>query len=134
MKKSLLFILFVAILVLWQIYVVTPYMDAHNFFNESTVPDVEAIPLFILMAYVPFIFFFLSLILAKGVSCLRCIVYPLAVMVLYFGTFVCLTAFGGAIIWLMIFTLPIFFMVEVVVFVVSLIIDLIRCEYSFFKE
>lgn len=124
MKKSLLFILFIILLILWQIFVVTPYMGANYFFSEASSPEKSAIPLFILIAIVPYISFILSLIISKGVNYFRCIVYPLSALILYFGFFICLTVVGGTVLWLLVFTLLPFLFVVLVIFIISLIYDI----------
>lgn len=99
-------------------------MDANNFFNEALYPNKSSIPLFILIAFVPYVAFILSLIIGKGVNCLRCIVYPLSALIIYFGFFICLTVLGGAVIWLVLFTLLPFLFIVLVIFTISLIYDI----------
>ncbi|MDQ0090327.1 membrane-associated HD superfamily phosphohydrolase [Paenibacillus anaericanus] len=104
-KINLIALLISMIVLLYIFYVIVPYADNKDFFNENEIPNkteafkytIICVP--ILIGYVVFVLFYI-----RKITFLVSLNYPLIVINLYMGAFLSLLIMGGAILWLMVFT------------------------------
>lgn len=105
-KINLIVLLGSLIILFYIFYVIVPYADNKGFFNENEIPNkIEAfkysiICFPILIGYLVFvIFYFRKIIFLASLN------YPLILINFYIGAFLSLLIMGGAILWLMVFSL-----------------------------
>jgi hypothetical protein len=114
------------VIIIYIFYVVVPFGDRYDFFNEGIGPQEDKVLSYFFMT-VPILTGYLIFLIKnmKKVTFLRCINYPLIIFNLYFLSFICFSVVtGGAIFWLMIFTFFIPLILIPFSFVAGLIKDL----------
>ena len=103
----------------YLIIFVIPYADIHNFFNENEIPNHKEIIKYSLLCFPVVIGYFLfGIIYIRRTTFLMCLNYPLFIINIYIGFWLCLLVEGGAILW---------------VAIPSLIIPIIVLPISFYK-
>ena len=129
-KKNDVSLLAVSVVFLIYIFnIVVPFANTYGFFSEGFPPQEDKVFLYFLMttpvllSYIAYVFF-----TYKKVNFLKCLIYPVILLDFYIGLFISLMVLGGAVLWLAVFLLPIFF----VILLVSLVIGIIR-DIKYFK-
>lgn len=113
------------LLLLYFVLFLIPYADAHNFLQENLIPDDgEKLVYGFLSIPVMVIYLIYIIVFMNKVVFLRSIFYPLVIVNVYFGTFLCLIRAGGAVLWLMVFTILIPAVLVPLFFIFGLISDI----------
>lgn len=134
-KMNLLPLAISILLLLYFALFLIPYADAHQFLHENLIPNDDerfiygllSIPVMVL--YVIYIVVFI-----RKVTFLRSITYPLIIVNVYFGIFLCLIREGGAILWLMVLTIIIPIALVLLCFIAGLVSDTRYCRRNKLKK
>ncbi|BFH60463.1 hypothetical protein [Paenibacillus azoreducens] len=122
-----IYLLIVSIIITAYFFlVVIPYGNKYDFFSEGLDPKADKVPYYFLMTtpiLIGYVVFVARSI--KKVAYLCCLNYPLIIFNIYFFSFICLSAeTGGAVLWLMIFTILIPLILIPISFIAGLIKDI----------
>lgn len=123
---SLYLLIISIVIVIYLFFVVIPYGDQYDFFNEGRGPQEDKVISYFLMT-TPILIGYLifAVINFKKVAYLCCLNYPLMIFNIYVFSFICFSvATGGGIFWLMLFTALIPLILIPVSFVTGLIKDI----------
>ncbi|MNN01766.1 hypothetical protein D3C81_1143940 [compost metagenome] len=122
-KENLLVFVISMCILLYLIFFLIPYADDHGFFNENLVPEGREKLLYSLLS-IPFLILYgiYVLVSIKKITFLKSIIYPMLIINGYFGLFMCLFRYGGAAVWLMVFTI----IIPIVLIPISLVIGIIK--------
>lgn len=123
--KSLEVVLVSLFLLAYFAFIVCPFGNKYKFYSENVMPQPNKTWIYFLLTVPAYIGYLVYIALRlRNTKILRCIVYPLLVFVIYIGIFICLSIFGGAILWLAVFTVFVPAAIIPVVFIVGLILDI----------
>lgn len=111
--------------ILYIFYFVFPFAEAYDFFNETISPQEDKVFPFFMMTIVVFIIYLIGVFWTfRKVKFLNSINFPLVLTAIFIGVFTSLMAYGGAILWLALFSFPIFIVVLIGSFSVSILFDI----------
>lgn len=121
-KKVLIFSL---ILALYFLIVMLPFGEKCGIFSENNLTQsylllayfILTTPIFLI--YLAFLFYNFNTI-----TFLKSINYSIITFNIFFGSFVCLSVLGGAILWFALFAFPAFFIVLILSFIIGIIKDI----------
>lgn len=123
-KVSLLPLGISILFLLYFILFLVPYAEAHGFLHENLIPDDKEKFIYSLLSIPIMLIYLIYIILPKRkVIFLKSILYPLIIINVYFGFFLCLICAGGAALWLMVFTILIPIVLVPLFFIFGLISD-----------
>ena len=95
-------------LLLYTIFIVVPFADKYNFFNENTSPQADKILIYFLFTTPVFIVYIVYVIFHfRRTVFLTSISYPVIVFNLHSGFYACILVQGGAVLWYMLVSIPI---------------------------
>lgn len=112
------------LLLLYFILFLVPYAEAHGFLHENLIPDDNEKFAYGLLSIPVMLLYLIYIILSeRKVTFLKSILYPLIIVNVYFGIFLCLIRAGGTVLWLMVFTILIPIVLVPLFFIFGLISD-----------
>lgn len=113
------------LILLYFVLFLVPYAKSHGFLNENLTPDDNERFVYGLLSIPTMVLYAIYIILAeRKVTFPRSIVYPLIIINLYLGAFLCLIRAGGAVLWLMVFTIMIPIVLVPLLFILGLVWDI----------
>lgn len=134
-KVSLLPLGISILLLLYFILFLVPYAEVHGFLHENLIPDDKEKFIYSLLSIPIMLIYLIYIILPKRkVIFLKSILYPLIIINVYLGIFLCLICAGGAALWLMVFTILIPIVLVPLFFIFGLISDVRYYRRNKFKQ
>lgn len=113
------------LILLYFVLFLVPYARSHVFLNGNLTPDDHERFIYGLLSIPVMLLYLIYILLAeRKVTFLRSIFYPLIIVNLYFGIFLCLIRSGGTVLWLMAFTIMIPIVVVPLLFILGLVWDI----------
>jgi len=105
-KPNLEIILVLLSYLLYLIFFLIPYASDHGFFNENIVPSGREKLIYSLLS-IPILIVFSAYVFSRTqkITYYRSLIYPLLIIDGYLGFIMCLIIQGGAILWLVMFTI-----------------------------
>lgn len=119
------------LILLYFILFLVPYARSHGFLNGNLTPDDNEGFIYGLLSFPVMLLYLIYIILAeRKITFLRSIFYPLIIINLYFGIFLCLIRSGGTVLWLMVFTIMIPIVLVPLLFILGLVWDIRYCRQN----
>ncbi|QNK55150.1 hypothetical protein [Paenibacillus sp. PAMC21692] len=129
-KENLLLLFASIFILLYLILFLIPYANDHGFFNENIIPEGKEKLIYSLLSIPILILYSIYAIISiKKIKFLKCINYPLLIIVGYLGLFMCLIRDGGAVLWLMVLTI----IIPIVLIPISMVIG-INKDINYFRR
>ena len=111
--------------ILYFVFVVYPFANAHGFFSEYNAPYEAYISTYFWITTPVYVSYIIYLIFSfLKIKYVRFLAYPIMSFILYFGFFYCLLFMGGAVMWFMVYTIIPFLIIPLACLVIGLIKDI----------
>jgi len=120
-KENIYILIFTILTLLYILFVLIPYANKEGFFNEAVIPSGSEKFYYGLLS-IPVLSLYAIYIInnLNKITFPKSIIYPLLIITGYIGLFMCLIIEGGAVLWLMIFTIIIPIILVPVCFIIGI--------------